>query len=105
MKWIYTKWIPTVILGISITALIVSVFFMGSVPPVSRDALTHHLAVPKLWIEKGGLVEIPSIPFSYYPMNLDLLYAIPLYFGNDIITKYIHFSFALFTAFLISFII
>ena len=74
---------------------------MGSVPPVSRDALTHHLAVPKLWIEKGGLIEIPSIPFSYYPMNLDLLYAIPLYFGNDIIPKYIHFSFALFTALLI----
>ena len=34
-------------------------------------------------------------------MNLDLLYAIPLYFGNDIIPKYIHFAFALFTALLI----
>jgi hypothetical protein len=34
-------------------------------------------------------------------MNLDLLYLIPLYFGNDIIPKYIHFAFALLTAWLI----
>jgi 4-amino-4-deoxy-L-arabinose transferase-like glycosyltransferase len=34
-------------------------------------------------------------------MNLDLLYMIPLYFGNDIIPKYIHFTFALLTAGLI----
>jgi hypothetical protein len=34
-------------------------------------------------------------------MNLDLLYLITLYFGNDIIPKLIHFSFALMTAWLI----
>ena len=34
-------------------------------------------------------------------MLLDLLYIIPLSFGNDIIPKYIHFCFALFTAWLI----
>ena len=39
--------------------------------------------------------------FSYYPPNLDLLYLIPLYFGNDIIPKFIHFAFALLTAWLI----
>ena len=67
-------------------------------PPVDRDALTHHLAVPKLYLQHGGMVEIPWIPFSYYPMNLDLLYLVPLYFGQDIAAKYIHFGFALLTA-------
>ena len=47
------------------------------------------------------MYEIPFMPFSYYPMNLDLLYLIPLYFGNDIMPKLIHFSFALLTAWLI----
>jgi len=74
---------------------------LASVPPVSRDALTHHLYVPKLWLENGNIAPIPEIPFSYYPMNLDLLYLVPLYFGNDIIPKYIHFFFALTTAGLI----
>jgi hypothetical protein len=34
-------------------------------------------------------------------MNLDLLYLIPLYFGKDIIPKFIHFGFALLTAWFI----
>ncbi len=78
-----------------------SILILASVPPVSRDALTHHLFVPRLYLEHGGIYEIPTIPFSYYPMNLDLLYMIPLYFGNDIFPKYIHFFFALLTALLI----
>ena len=94
-------------LGIQITlllllvALISSVGVLAWVPPVSRDALTHHLAVPKLYLQNGGIYEIPSIKFSYYPMNLDLLYLVPLYFKNDIAAKYIHFAFALLTAWLI----
>ena len=78
--------------------LIASIVILASVPPVSRDALTHHLAIPKLYIKHGGIYEIPNAKWSYYPMNLDLLYIIPLYFGNDIIPKYIHFVFALLTA-------
>ena len=81
--------------------LVLSVLVLSAVPPVSRDALTHHLAVPKLWLKSGSMAEIPAVVFSYYPMNLDLLYLIPLYFGNDIIPKYIHFAFALLTAGLI----
>jgi hypothetical protein len=78
-----------------------SIIVLSMVPPVSRDALTHHLAVPKLYLEHGGMYEIPSLKFSYYPMNLDLIYMIPLYFGNDIVPKFIHFAFALLTAWLI----
>ena len=81
--------------------LIISIVILASVPPVSKDALVHHLTVPKMYLRHGGIYEIPSMVFSYYPMNLDLLYLIPLYFGNDIIPKLIHFSFALLTAWLI----
>ncbi len=84
-----------------LACLVGSILLLSSVPPVSRDALTHHLFVPRLYIEHGGIYEIPSLPFSYYPMNLDLLYMIPLYLGNDIVPKYIHFLFALLTAWLI----
>jgi 4-amino-4-deoxy-L-arabinose transferase-like glycosyltransferase len=84
-----------------VVVLIGAVLVMDWVPPVSRDALTHHLAVPKLYVKHGGMVEIPSLAFSYYPMNLDLLYIVPLIFGNDIFPKYIHFAFALLTAGLI----
>ena len=59
-------------------------------PPISRDALIHHLAVPKLWLKHGRIYEIPWADYAYYPMNINLLYAICLYFKNDIAPKFIH---------------
>lgn len=84
-----------------ILTVVISIGILGSVPPVDRDSLTHHLYVPKLYLKHGGIYEIPSIEFSYFPMNLELLYTAALYFSNDILPKYIHFVFALMTAWLI----
>ncbi len=81
--------------------LIFLILLMCAVPPVSRDALTHHLAIPKLYVLFGGIYELPDIIVSYYPGLLDLIYCIPMIFKNDIIPKYIHFLFALFTAILV----
>jgi 4-amino-4-deoxy-L-arabinose transferase-like glycosyltransferase len=81
--------------------LICSIVILSLVPPVSKDELVHHLALPKLYLKHGGMYEIPFMSFSYYPMNLQLLYMIPLYFGDDIAPKLIHFAFALLTAWLI----
>jgi len=89
------------LLILCLSVLILSIIVLSLVPPVSRDALTHHLAVPKLYLKHGGIYEIPIMGHSYYPMNLDLLYLIPLYFGNDIAPKFIHFTFAILTAWLI----
>jgi hypothetical protein len=87
--------------GLLLGATILAIVVLAYTPPVSRDALTHHLALPKLYLEKGALIEMPDRVFSYYPMNLDLLYMLPLYLGNDILAKYIHFFFALTTALII----
>jgi hypothetical protein len=62
-------------------------------PPVSRDALIHHLAIPKLWIRHGGFFETPWAEFSYFPMNIDLLYLLPLLAGNDVLPALIHMLF------------
>ncbi|MBC2703252.1 phospholipid carrier-dependent glycosyltransferase [Desulfobacula sp.] len=91
-KWLYF---------LLIIVLLSTILLMCLVPPVSRDALTHHLAVPKLYVQQGGVIELPDIIPSYYPQLLDLIYCIPLMFNNDIVPKYIHFSFALLTAFLV----
>jgi hypothetical protein len=99
-KIIFKHRLEILIAGV-LLVLVFGVLLLSAVPPVSRDALTHHLAVPKLWLKSGSMSEIPTVEFSYYPMNLDLLYLIPLYFDNDIIPKYIHFTFALLTAWLI----
>ncbi|MDY7038987.1 MAG: glycosyltransferase family 39 protein [Thermodesulfobacteriota bacterium] len=86
---------------ILILLLIASIVVLSAVPPISKDALVHHLTIPRLYLKHGGMYEIPSMVFSYYPMNLDLIYMLPLYFGNDIIPKFIHFVFALLTAWML----
>jgi hypothetical protein len=70
-------------------------------PPVSRDALIHHLAIPKLWIRHGGFYETPWTVFSYFPMNVDLLYLIPLLLGNDRVPAFIHLLFGWGTGYLV----
>jgi hypothetical protein len=70
-------------------------------PPVSRDALIHHLAIPKLWIRHGGFYETPWADFSYFPMNVDLLYLVPLLFGNDRVPAFIHLLFGWGTGYLV----
>jgi len=94
---IRNRWLMPVTLGL-LGALILAVAMAAFTPPISRDALIHHLAVPKLYLEHGGMVELPSMPFSYYPSNLGLLYWASLALGSDIAAKYIHFAFALLTA-------
>ena len=70
-------------------------------PPISRDALIHHLAIPKLWIRHGGFYETPWNVFSYFPMNIDLLYLVPLLFGNDRLPAFIHLLFGWATGILV----
>ena len=81
--------------------LAVCLFILCCTPPFSNDALIHHLQIPKLYLQHCGIYEIPQLIFSYYPMNLDLLYLAALSAGNDILPKFIHAAFAFATALLI----
>ncbi len=84
-----------------ILSFIVPVIILDLTPPIARDALIHHLALPRLWIEQGRFFHLPWADFSYYPMNIDLLYLVPLYFQNDVLPQFIHLSFGLGTGLLI----
>ena len=75
--------------------------FLDLTPPISRDALIHHLAIPKLWLHHGSYYETPWAEYSYYPMYIDLFYLVCLYLKNDIAPKFIHLAFGLCTGWLI----
>ncbi len=67
-------------------------------PPSVRDELIHHLAVPAIYAREGRIIDLPTMPVSYFPMNIDLLYLIPLVLGNDIVPRLVHLAFGLLTA-------
>lgn len=85
----------------ALALIVLCLALLACTPPFSRDALIHHLQVPKLYLQHGGIYEIPELKFSYYPMNLDLLYMAALWLGSDILPKYIHAAFAFATALLL----
>ena len=89
------------ILLCALAAILAVELLLCLTPPVSRDALIHHLAIPKLWIRHGGWFETPWAQFSYFPMNVDLLYLVSLMFGNDALPALIHLLFGWGTGYLV----
>jgi len=83
--------------------LIVAIMGLALTPPTVRDELIQHLALPKLYLARGRIFEIPFMGFSYLPLNIDMLYMIPLAFGNDIAPRLIHMGFAVLTGLLVYF--
>lgn len=76
-----------------IVTILIAEVLLALTPPIARDAVIHHLALPKLWLQHGGFFETPWADFSYYPMNIDLLYLAALALGSDIIPNFIHLTF------------
>ena len=95
-----TNWVGW-ILWAAVFFLVVFEVLLGLLPPTSRDELTHHLAIPKLYANAGRIVEVPMAPYAYYPMLLDMLYTPWVYWGYDFVPKLIHGLFALLTGLLL----
>ena len=95
-----TNWVGCVI-WVAILCLIITEGILGLLPPTSRDELTHHLAIPKLYAKAGRIIEVPMAPYAYYPMLLDMLYVPWVYWGYDFVPKLIHGLFAYLTGLLL----
>ena len=80
----------TFLLCATIVVFFCTEFILNLTPPISRDALIHHLAIPKLWLKHGEIYEMPWAEYSYYPMYINLIYLVGLYFKNEIAPKFIH---------------
>ncbi len=74
---------------------------LGLLPPTSRDELTHHLAIPKLYAQAGRVIEVSMAPYAYYPMLLDMLFTPWVYWGYDSVPKWIHLLFGALTLLLL----
>ena len=73
-----------------ILAILIVETILGCLPPTARDELTHHLAIPRLYVNAGQIIQVPMAPYSYFPMLLDMLYTPWVYWGYDFVPKLIH---------------
>ncbi len=52
-------------------------------PAFATDALVYHLAVPKAFLQTGGLINLPNNIYSFYPQHMEMLYLFGLALGSD----------------------
>ena len=56
---------------------------LAMAPAFAKDALVYHLAVPKAFLQAGGLVNLPNNIYSFFPQQIEMLYLFALALGSD----------------------
>ena len=52
-------------------------------PAFATDALVYHLAVPKAYLEAGGIINLPNNIYSFFPQQIEMIYLLALAVGSD----------------------
>lgn len=61
-------------------------------PPTEWDSLAYHLALPKIYLAAGKIIELPWLMHSHWPHLMETLYSLPLALGMDNIPGLLHAS-------------
>ena len=94
------SWLGSLLWLLILGVLLVEIA-LGLIPPAARDELIHHLAMPRLYLQAGRIIEIPFALHSYYPMLLDMLYTPFVQWGLDFVPKLVHGLFGFLTGLLL----
>jgi hypothetical protein len=76
-------------------------FAAALAPEREYDALWYHLNFPRVWLQRGALVDFPTEYVSLYPMTWELLFGAGLALGGPTAAKLLHFSCLLLVALLV----
>ncbi len=79
--------------------LLAPLFLLALTPTVSWDAGAYHLTLPRLFLDHGGFREVPLNVYSYWPLNVQLLYSLALGTLDHVLAKLLHFAFGVATLF------
>lgn len=78
---------------ICIFAPLAVAFFLALTPVHQSDAIRYHMAVPALYLNAGGSVQLPHSAFSNFPFTIEMLYTLALLLGAESAAKLIHWLF------------
>ncbi len=68
-------------------------------PPHEWDEIAYHMALTKLYVDAHGIVYVPSIVHSNWPMNTEMLFSLGLLLGSDLVAHWTTWFMALWTSF------
>jgi hypothetical protein len=63
--------------------MILLLFAQVSLPEVYYDALTYHLSVLRAWSQAGGITNLPTNLYSYFPFGTEMVFYGPFHWGSE----------------------
>lgn len=87
-------------LAAALVALPIAVLYivLALSPPAWTDPLTYHLAIPREYIEHGGVPSDHGNFFNNFPTAFSMLYLMLMGLGSDLVPKLLHLLFVPMTA-------
>ncbi len=79
-----------IFIGVPLLILFAFVESQTILPITAKDALIHHLYIPRLWVENGRIFETNWHEWSYYPELIQLAYAAIISFDLTQLTPFYH---------------
>jgi hypothetical protein len=70
-------------LTVSLITLCILALVGALTPPVARDSLVYHLALPKQYLVSGQWLEVPHNIYSYFPGLTEAIYTLVLGLGSQ----------------------
>jgi len=70
---------------------LIAVLAGSLVPETFYDSMKYHLGVPLQWVLGHKIAPIEDFEYSYYPLNIQVLYGAVMLYGNDITAKLVHY--------------
>jgi hypothetical protein len=93
---------PAAAIVVVVITVVVGALWMQVLRPiVAWDADVYHLTLPRLYLENGGFYRVPFNVYSNWPLATQMLYALALAVGDQIVAKSLHFGAGLATAALV----
>jgi len=89
---------------LALTLLISCALLAGAVaqmPAISLDETAYHLAIPRIWVNEGHVVDLPLLSHSSFPLGIesvDVLFLSILGRGGALASHFLHFFAAIATA-------
>jgi hypothetical protein len=92
-----SQWLGHAFILLFLAVILTLVMISALGPAIEFDDILYHLTGPKIFIQNHGLKAIPTLPHTFFPKNIEMLFALGMLLHNEITAKLIHYLLGLLT--------
>jgi 4-amino-4-deoxy-L-arabinose transferase-like glycosyltransferase len=87
-----------ILILLALGSLVYTLLAHALLPPHEWDEIAYHMALAKLYVDAGGIIPVPFIVHSNWPMNTEMVFSLGLLLGSDLMAHLFTWWMSLWTA-------